>query len=149
MKRLNRALIALLCCALILPLILSACGSTASNQPSATNTPDASQSCAVTQTIKLDVDSFDVFCVQVKANQPVTFDDPPYDQATATGGGHHIICVGVNTVCDTNPDVPKDLESPGFDIMPGQRHTVTFTKPGTYDVTCALHPMTIKVIVAG
>ena len=145
MKRLIRALIS---CSLVFPLILSACGVAASSQRSATTTPDANQSCPATQTIKLDIDRFDVFCVQVKANQPVTFDDPPYDQATATGGGHHIICVGVNTVCDTNPDVPKDLESPGFDIMPGQQHTVTFAKPGTYDVTCTLHPMTIKVIVA-
>lgn len=147
MQRLIRALIAFIPCALVFPLILSACGSAVSGQPSVTSTPDASQTCPTTQTIKLDVDSFDVFCVQVKANQPVTFDDPPYDQATATGGGHHIICVGVNAVCDANPDVPKDLELPGFDIMPGAQHMVTFTKAGTYKVTCTLHPMTIKVIV--
>jgi plastocyanin len=128
-------------------LTLDACGAASSARLSPTATGGSGVSCKTSQTIELDVSSFDSQCVTVMSNQPVTFDDPPYDATTATGGGHHLICIGEDTVCDTNPDVPKDLESPGFEIFPGQRHVVTFTKPGTYDITCPLHPMTMILIV--
>jgi hypothetical protein len=133
--------------AMLLTLALGGCGAISSVQNTPTATSESGVSCVTSQTIELDFYYFNSQCVIVISNQQVTFDDPVYNTTTATGGAHHIICVGEGSVCDTNPDVPKDLESPGFEIFPGQRHVVIFTKPGIYDITCTLHPMTMQVVV--
>ncbi len=130
--------------ALTLTLALGGCGKAASDGgPGASNSGgNTGSSCKTTQTIEMGVTNFVDSCVTVSANQPVTFDDP------TASGGVHIICTGQNGQCAANADAPKDLASPGFQIQPGQQKQVTFTKAGTYQIACTVHPaMNLTVTV--
>jgi plastocyanin len=118
---------------LVLPLLLlgavaaSGCGKT----PGGTNNPAPSG--PVTQ-VEMDATNFAVSSVTVKSGVPFKFVDP-----TDTGG-LHIICAGHNGKCIANADAPSELADPGFTINPGDTKTVTFDKPGTYQVACTVHP---------
>lgn len=141
MKKLLFAFVPL---ALTLTLALGACGKQAADGGPGANTGggNTGSSCATSQTVDLAQVDFAVHCVTVSANQPVTFNDP-----SATGG-IHIICTGQNAQCATNADAPKDLAAPGFQIQQGQTHQVTFTKAGTYNIACTVHPaMNMQIIV--
>lgn len=131
--------------ALTLTLALGACGKAASDGgPGAANSGSGNggSSCKTTQTIEMGVTNFVDTCVTVSANQAVTFDDP------SSSGGVHIICTGSNGQCAANADAPKDLGAPGFQIQPGQQKQITFTKPGTYQIACTVHPaMNLTVTV--
>lgn len=80
----------------------------------------------------------------VKSGDTVIFKD-------ASDGAPHVICVGTNGQCnasDATGTLPTELKAPGFNINPGESKNVTFTAPGTYKVTCTIHPqmnMTITV----
>jgi plastocyanin len=84
--------------------------------------------------VEMDATNFAVSAVTVKAGVPFNFVDP-----TDTGG-LHIICAGHNGKCVANADAPSALADPGFTINPGDTKTVTFDKPGTYQVACTVHP---------
>ena len=130
---------------LLLPLALAAiiivgCGKI----PSTGVTPGGgSSACSTGQTVDMATASFVQSCVNAKVNVPFTFNDP------ASSGGVHIICTGKNQACKADANAPKDLEGSGFQIVQGQTKVVTFTKPGTYDITCTVHPnMNVTVTVA-
>jgi plastocyanin len=124
--------------ALIVALSITACGKV----PSSGNTSNSGNNCPASQTIGLATVNFAVQCVTVKANMPVTFNDP------TSGGGVHIICIGHNGACQAGATGPKDLLGSGFTIQPGQTHQVTFTAAGTYQLACTVHPnMNMTVIV--
>ena len=129
---------------LILPLALAAlivvgCGKI----PSTGNTGGSSSACTTGQTVTMASVTFVQSCVNVKVNTPVTFDDP------ASSGGVHILCIGHNQACKAGATGPKDLVGSGFQIVQGQTHMVTFSAPGTYEVTCTVHPnMNVTVTVA-
>ncbi len=84
--------------------------------------------------VEMDATNFAVSSVTIKAGVPFKFVDP-----TDTGG-LHIICTGHNGKCIANADAPSELADPGFTINPGDTKTVTFDKPGTYQVACTVHP---------
>jgi len=124
--------------ALIVALSVTACGKV----PGSGSTSGGGGGCASSQTIGLATTDFAVHCVTVKANMPVTFNDP------TNGGGVHIICIGHNGACQAGATGPKDLLGSGFTIQPGQTHQVTFTTAGTYHLACTVHPnMNMTVIV--
>jgi plastocyanin len=79
----------------------------------------------------------------IKAGQAIHFTDP------AGVGGTHIVCLGNEGECDTTAQGPQALEGGGFTINAGDlARDVTFTAPGTYKITCSLHPsMNLTVTV--
>jgi plastocyanin len=140
----KKVLFAIVPLALMLTLALGACGKPAAGGgPGAgTGSTGSGGGCTTSQTIELTVDNFASSCYTVKANQPVTFDDP------SSTGGVHIICTGAQAKCAAEAGAPTDLSAPGFQIQPGQTHQVTFATPGTYHIACTVHPamdMTLTV----
>jgi plastocyanin len=112
---------------LALSLGLAACGqgSTASNE------------------VSMAAADFSTTSITIKAGQAVQFTDP------VGVGGPHTICLGTNGNCDANAKGPLALQSPGFSINSGDpAKDVTFDAPGTYKITCSIHPaMNVTVIV--
>lgn len=81
--------------------------------------------------------------ITIKAGAAVHFTD-----AAGTGATHDV-CLGSDGACDNAAKGPQALKSPGFTINAGDpAKDVTFDTPGTYKVTCSLHPaMNLTVIV--
>jgi plastocyanin len=86
---------------------------------------------------------FSTTSITVKAGQAVHFTDP------AGTGGTHTICLGRDGTCDKGAKGPQALQSPGFTINAGDpAEDVTFDTPGTYKITCSIHPsMNLTVTV--
>ncbi|HEX9413094.1 MAG TPA: plastocyanin/azurin family copper-binding protein [Ktedonobacterales bacterium] len=86
---------------------------------------------------------FSMTSITVKAGQAVHFTDP------AGTGGTHTICLGTDGACDKGAQGPQALQSPGFTINAGDpAKDVTFDTPGTYKITCSIHPsMNLTVTV--
>ncbi len=112
---------------LVLMLGLAACGqsSTAANE------------------VSMAAGDFSTTSVTIKAGQAVQFTDP------VGIGGPHTICLGANGTCDTAAKGPQTLTGDGFTMNPGDpAKEVTFATPGTYKLTCSIHPaMNLTVVV--
>jgi plastocyanin len=81
--------------------------------------------------------------VTVKAGQAVHFVDPDY------GGGVHVLCVGNDLKCVSQPGTPAALDgADGVTFNPGDTRDIVFTTAGSYDVVCTIHPgMVVTIIV--
>ena len=123
-KRISRTVAVL---ALLPLLALAACGQSAS-------TPNE---------VSMTGSDFSPTSVTVKAGQAVHFTD------SAGVGAMHIVCLGSDGHCDASAQGPQALEGDGFTINAGDPpKDVTFTAPGTYKITCSLHPsMNLTVTV--
>jgi plastocyanin len=127
----KKSAVALFSLLVILTLALAACGS--SSGPSGANTP--------ANEVDMGATTFVQTSVTISTGQSVHF----VDQQSGTT---HILCVGSDGHCDASATAPQDLASPGFTIQPGQSQDVRFDTPGTYTVTCTIHPnMNVSVIV--
>jgi plastocyanin len=86
---------------------------------------------------------FSTTSLTITAGQVVHFTDP------AGVGGTHIVCLGNEGECDTSAQGPQALEGGGFTINAGDPpKDVTFAAPGTYKITCSIHPsMNLTVTV--
>jgi len=86
---------------------------------------------------------FGTTSITIKAGQAVHFTDP------AGTGGTHSICLGADGTCFEGAKGPQALQSPGFTINAGDpAKDVTFDTPGTYKITCSIHPsMNLTVTV--
>ncbi len=63
-------------------------------------------------------------------------------------GGTHMICIGQNGTCDSNPSGPSELKGPGMSFSPGTTKDITFSTAGTYHLTCTIHPnMNVTITV--
>jgi plastocyanin len=92
-------------------------------------------------TIELAAASFVQTTATINAGQALQFDDP------ASTGGPHMLCLGQNQVCDASATGPTALQGGGFRIMAGSPTiAVVFATPGTYDITCSLHPLMNLVV---
>jgi len=70
------------------------------------------------------------------ASQAITLDDP------AASGGTHNLVTGTHGLFAPAPGAPRALtSSAGIDFQPGDKQIVTFAHPGTYHITCTIHPM--------
>ena len=80
----------------------------------------------------------------IKAGDAVKFVDP------AGTGNFHLLCFGNNQQCTPNPDGPTGLNASGgvtFNAGDAPK-SYAFTKPGTYEVTCTVHPhMNVTITV--
>ena len=110
--------------ALALAFMLAGCGKTTA--PTSTGGGN---------TVTMGATTFTQTSLTVKAGTAVKFDDP------AAGGAYHILCFGTGQKCVANPDGPAELNtSGGVTFNAGDSKTYTFDKPGTYTVTCTVHP---------
>jgi plastocyanin len=120
--------VALLVLLALVPLLaLAACG----------------QSTTAPNEVSMVTADFSTTSITIKAGQAVHFTDP------SGTGGVHTICLGTDGTCDTGRKGPQALQGLGFTINPGDpAKDVTFDTPGTYKVTCSIHPaMNLTVIV--
>jgi plastocyanin len=114
--RISRTIVAL---ALLPLLALAACG----------------QGAAAPNEVSMTGSDFSPTNVTIKAGQAVHFTD------SAGVGAMHIVCLGVDGDCDAAAQGPQALQLGGFTINVGDPpRDVTFTMPGTYKITCSLHP---------
>jgi plastocyanin len=73
--------------------------------------------------------------VTVKAGDTVTFSDP------SSGGGFHNLVTGTSGTFAAEPGAPSQFaSSSGMAFSPGDSVDITFSTPGTYHITCTIHP---------
>jgi plastocyanin len=118
----------------ILVLVLAACGSTAETTPADDGGGGAATDAgggATGDTVSMAGNQFSPGTLTVAAGTTVTFTD------TAT----HTVTEGTDGVAVDDPIVD---ETGGSDIQ------VTFDEPGTYNITCKVHPeMNMTITVEG
>ena len=114
--RISRAIAALV----LLPLLtLAACG----------------QSGSAANEVSMTGSDFSPTTVTIKTGQAVHFTDP------AGVGAMHIVCLGSDGDCAAAAQGPQALEGDGFTMNGGDPpKDVTFATPGTYRITCSIHP---------
>jgi plastocyanin len=121
---------------LILGLVLIGCGKVP-------GTAHNTSSSGCNGTVQMASSSFVQSTCTVHAGASVNFVDP---QGT---GGYHLLCLGAHQQCTSNPDGPAELNvSGGVVFNQGDSHSYVFAKPGTYTVTCTVHPgMDVNITV--
>jgi len=78
--------------------------------------------------------------VTIQALQSVIFDD--------TAGGTHDLVTGISGRFLATPEAPSELSSAdGLRLTAGDKKTITFMTPGTYQITCTLHPSMEATII--
>ena len=71
--------------------------------------------------------------LSVKAGDAVSFDD--------TNGGAHQLVIGTHGAFAAVPGAPDTLNSAqGVTFNGGDKQSIVFSTPGTYPITCLLHP---------
>jgi plastocyanin len=121
---------------LVLVSLLVACGTAAPTDTSNRAHP----------TVMMEATTFQTPAITISNGQTITFTD---DAATGT---LHILAIGKNGVAETEPGAPDFGGTQGQSINPGQSWTSPpWNTPGTYYVTCTVHPttMTLTVTVTG
>lgn len=126
MKKVALAIIPLM---LVLALAVIGCGKTPGTGQTSGPPPN---------TVTMTTDNFTAHALSVKANAPVTFDDP------SNGGNIHVLCVGKGNggtnSCDASGSGPSTLYGAGMTFNAGDSQKITFATAGTYHVICTLHP---------
>jgi plastocyanin len=120
----------------LLVSLLAACGTAAPSSNTTTTNP----------TVTMSATTFGVNSVTVPKGGTITFSD---DAATGT---MHILVIGKDGVAETESGAPDFGGTSGKSINPGQSWTTpAWNTPGTYSVTCTIHPttMTMTVTVTG
>lgn len=127
MKKVALAIIPLL---LVLALAVIGCGKTPGGTGGTSGPP--------ANTVTMTSDNFTAHTLTVKANDPITFDDP------SNGGNIHVLCVGTGNggtnTCDKSGNAPSSLYGQGMTFNAGDTQKLTFTTAGSYHVICTLHP---------
>lgn len=127
MKKIALAIVPLL---LVVSLAVIGCGKTPGGGQTSGPPPN---------TVTMTTDDFTAHALTVKANTPVTFDDP------SNGGNIHVLCIGTgnggSNTCDKSGDGPSELYTPnGLTFNAGDSKQITFATAGTFRVICTLHP---------
>jgi plastocyanin len=114
---------------LLVALAMSACGAAAGANSGGVRTSG--------QTLTMGASMFvGATTFTLQAGQAITLDDP------ATSGGTHNLVTGADGLFAPAPGAPSALASPaGIDFQPGDKQSVTFAHPGTYHITCTIHPV--------
>jgi plastocyanin len=81
------------------------------------------------------------YSITIKKGQTITFVD---DQAT---GSPHILVIGTDGTAKSEANAP-DFGANGMSFQPGDSKTTPpWSTPGTYHVTCTIHPTTMNLTV--
>lgn len=90
--------------------------------------------------IGMDGDSFSRDSLTVKVGTSVTFEND--------GPATHFLATGQNGSYIAEATAPSQLEKPtGIEIDAGQTLHFVFTTPGTYHITCTIHPMMNTTVI--
>lgn len=136
----------------LLAIVVGGCASTGPNPtPTAaetTTTPGTPTTTGlpVAATVILGKSSFAQTDVTISAGQVLRLVDP------GTTGGTHVLCLGTGGQCDAAAQGPDLLHGPGLTLHPGDTKDIPFPSPGSYEVTCTIHPgmhLTISVLGVG
>ena len=119
----------LACCALLLPLALSACGQTQGGPRGGTGSSGSIPS----KVALLDNNGFQQDSVTIAANHGLDFVNLPSSPARA-------ICLGQDGKCLSEGSGPDALKSGGILLQNDESQTVAFKTPGTYHLTTTPTP---------
>lgn len=79
--------------------------------------------------------------ITIKKGETITFTD------NKSNGSLHILVIGENGAAKSEPGAP-DLGANGITFNPGDSKPIgPWTTPGTYHVTCTVHPTTMNLVV--
>ena len=93
-------------------------------------------------TITMGPNTFDRTSMTIKQGQSITFVD---DKAT---GSVHLLVIGTQGMVQPEAGAPDFHGTTGIMFQPGQRWTSPpWMTPGTYHVTCTIHPTTMNLAV--
>ena len=116
----------------LLVSLLAACGTTATTSNTTTNNP----------TVTMGATTFGVASMTIPKGGAITFTD---DAATGTP---HILVVGKDGTPDDEAGAPDFDGTTGQTFQPGQSWTTPpWNTPGTFSVTCTIHPTTMTMTV--
>jgi plastocyanin len=111
--------------AVIAMLALAACGGSSSSS----------------NTVTMAASTFVTHSLTVKAGTTVTFNDP------SGSGGFHKLYTGSNGTFHSQSGAPSDLDSATpVTFNPGDSKSYVFSTPGTYTITCQIHPSMLVTI---
>lgn len=119
-----------LCCALILPLALVACGQTQATPQGGTGS--SSQSIP-SKVVVLDANGFQTDSVKITATNGLDFVNMP-------SSPERDICLGQAGKCDAHASGPGALKGGGILLRNDESETVAFNKAGTYHITSTPTP---------
>jgi plastocyanin len=92
-------------------------------------------------TIMITEDGFATTALTIKAGTSVTFTD-------VSDGESHFLTTGMHGTHANESGAPSQLTPiTGLEIDPGQTIPITFAVPGTYQITCTIHP-TMNVTIS-
>jgi plastocyanin len=92
--------------------------------------------------ITMGPNNFEQTHITIKQGQTITFVD---DKAT---GSEHILVLGKKGVAQPEAGAPTFKGATGITTQPGQQWTSSpWMTPGTYYVTCTIHPTTMNLTV--
>jgi plastocyanin len=84
--------------------------------------------------VKMNAADFEQHAITLKAGSALHLTD---EQSGTT----HLLCLGKDGQCDQNAKGPQQLRATNpLQVDPGQSVDITFDTPGTYDITCTIHP---------
>jgi plastocyanin len=84
-------------------------------------------------TVTMTGDSFSPPSLTINKGQSVTFDN--------SSDTTHLLVTGMNGQYQPEAGAPSDFEnSSGLKFSPGTKMVETFNTPGTYKITCTVHP---------
>jgi plastocyanin len=84
--------------------------------------------------VRMNAADFEQSTITVKAGTALHLAD---EQSGTT----HLLCLGKDGQCDPNAQGPQQLSSTNpLEVVPGQSVDITFDTPGTYAITCTIHP---------
>lgn len=137
LRTLRGGLIAV-CCALILPLALVACGQTQGGPQGGTGSGGQSIPSTV---VLLGNSGFQTESVTITATHGLDFVNMPTSPARS-------LCLGQDGTCNSSASGPAALKNGGILLKNDQSQTVAFNKPGTYHITgtpTPAHDLTVTV----
>lgn len=92
-------------------------------------------------TITMNADRFINTSLTVKVGTTVTFADQ-------SGGATHFLAIGTDGEHASETGAPEKLEAAnGIEIDAGQMVPIVFATPGTYHITCIIHPTMNAIII--
>lgn len=91
--------------------------------------------------VKMNAAEFEQQTITIKAGTALHLVD---EQSGTT----HLLCLGTDGQCDSSAPGPKQLHDSPLQVDPGQSVDITFDTPGSYNITCTIHPgMALTVTV--
>jgi len=88
---------------------------------------------AAANEVRMNAAEFEQTTIALKAGTTLRLTD---EQSGTT----HLLCLGTDGQCDTNAPGPQQLHDSPLQVDPGQTADITFDTPGTYNITCTIHP---------